>query len=198
MKKSCTLLTALAMVSMVNAQTTHELTNVGTTFSPAVITMIPGDDIHLVLAAPHTCTQVDEATWNADGNTSNGGFNYSSGETTFSLSTPGTYYYVCTPHASMGMKGKIIVESGMGVQEQAADAVLRLFPNPANSSVRIPGLAVGQRVQVLDMTGKVVLEALPTEDGTVDISSLGTGNYSVVARDAKGNPTATERLVIAR
>lgn len=198
MMKSYTILTAIALAGAANAQTTHELTNNGTTFSPTVINMIAGDSIHLVLSAPHTCTEVSEATWNANGNTSNGGFNYPSGETTFAVNTAGTYYFVCIPHAAMGMKGQLLVDINTSVQEAPVDAVLHLFPNPASTSIHIAGVASGQRIQVREVTGRMVLETPLAEDGMLDVSALRTGSYSVAVRDEQGNLVATERLTIAR
>jgi plastocyanin len=198
MKHTYTLLAAMAIAGAASAQTTYDLTNGGTTFVPDVINMQVGDSIHLAISAPHTCTEVSQATWIANGNTSNGGFNYPSGVHTFALNTAGTYYYVCIPHAGMSMKGVFNVESGVGVPEQEANAVLQLSPNPANTSVHIAGVASGQRIQVREVTGRVVLETILGEDGMVDISSLHTGNYSIVVRDEQGNLTAAERMTIAR
>lgn len=180
------------------AQATHALTNAGLSFSPAVLTMAVGDSIHLTLSAPHTCTQVSEATWNVNGNTSNGGFNHPSGQVTFALDTPGTYYYVCMVHAGMGMKGKIIVQSGTGIPEAAPEAAFQLLPNPANSRVRIEGLGAGQQVQVLNAAGALVPVARLATPDILDISGLGTGPYSVVVRDAHGSLIGTRHLVVAR
>jgi hypothetical protein len=96
------------------------------------------------------------------------------------------------------MKGVFNVESGVGVPEQEANAVLQLSPNPANTSVHIAGVASGQRIQVREVTGRVVLETILGEDGMVDISLLHTGNYSIVVRDEQGNLMAAERMTIAR
>lgn len=180
----------------IQAQATHELTNVGLTFSPALITMNAGDSIHLVLSNPHTCTEVDQATWDANGNAPNGGFNYSAGEHTFALDIPGTYYYVCAVHAGMGMKGKIIVENGSGIQAATDLGSIKLYPNPARNEVRIGGFEPGQSVQVMDAALKLVLEAKPKADGLLDISPLPAGNYNVSVRDAKGQWTVSLPLVV--
>lgn len=200
MKYFHTILAAMAIAGASTAQTTHELTNIGSTFSPAVINMVAGDSIHLVLIGPHTCTQVDQATWDANDITSNGGFDFPNGEHTFVLNDEGTTYYVCVNHvASMGMKGQFIVAANTsGVQEQDGNEPALLHPNPANSRVTVSGFVTGQRVEVLDAAGKRVLEAAPASDGIVDIASLEAGNYSFVVRDEKGKAVATERLVIAR
>lgn len=196
MKQTISLLALLAVALSCQAQATHELTNAGTTFSPNVITMAAGDSIHLVLDDPHTCTEVDQATWEANGNTSNGGFNFPSGEHTFSLDVPGIYYYVCIPHAGMGMKGKFIVEDGSGISEATNLGNILLYPNPARNEVRIGGFEPGQTVQVLDATLKQVLEGKPNANGVLDISPLTAGNYNVSVIDAKGRWTVTLPLVV--
>jgi plastocyanin len=187
------------MVATASAQTTYELTNSGTTFSPDLITMQAGDSIHLVLASPHTCTEVSQATWNANGNTSNGGFNFPSGTHTFSLDVPGTYYYVCIPHASMGMKGQIIVTaSTVGVQETAAAGTLQTYPNPASNAITLSGVAAGLPLTVVDADGRTVLETVTSTDGKLDVSMLQTGSYTLMVKDGTGKPNMQTRLLIAR
>lgn len=196
MKKYTTVLLLVTAITA-HAQTTHELTNIGNAFDPPLINMIAGDSIHLVLSDPHTCTQVDETTWMNNGNTPNGGFNYPAGEHTFALDVPGTYYYVCTPHANMGMKGKSIVAINMDVQEQVADVLPRLFPSPASQQVTLTGLSTGSSVEVLDLKGQVVLRPT-TANSTLDVSGLEVGTYIVLVRDQQGAALLNERLVISR
>ncbi len=196
MNRSLSFLGAALVSAMAQAQATHELTNVGIMFSPDEITMAPGDNIHLVLASPHTCTQVDQATWNANGTISNGGFNFTAGEHTFSLNVPGTYYYVCMVHASMGMKGKIVVEEETGIHEGIDRGKLHLYPNPARNEVHINGFEQGQTVEVRDAALRLVLGATAKADGLLDISPLTPGNYTVFVRDAKGHRMASLPLVV--
>lgn len=92
-----------------NAQT-HQVTNQDFTFSPAEITINAGDSVQWQIANIHTVVEVTEATWNANGNTAKAdGFSLPLGGGTVTFATPGTYFYVCGPHAAQGMKGKVIV-----------------------------------------------------------------------------------------
>lgn len=90
------------------------ITNSGNNFSPATITIRPGDSVQFNLASAHNVREVSQGTWNANGTTSlAGGFQLAFGG---GLILPaqlgvGTHYYVCVPHASQGMKGTIIVQS---------------------------------------------------------------------------------------
>ncbi len=90
---------------------THTVTNAGFTFSPADITINAGDSVQWQLAGIHDVVEVTQQTWSANGNTPKaGGFSTSFGGGTVKFDTPGTYFYVCEPHASIGMKGKITVQ----------------------------------------------------------------------------------------
>ncbi len=188
----------LALSVAATAQTTFELTNIGISFDPPVINMVAGDSIHLVLADPHTCTEVDQATWEANDNTPNGGFDFPSGEHTFALDVAGTYYYVCSPHADNGMKGTFLVATNTGVQDQAAGPVPQIFPNPANKRVTVSGIVAGQQMQVLDMNGRLILEMTSSPDNVLDVSALEIGTYMLTVKDEQGGSTTLERLVITR
>ncbi len=92
--------------------TKYTITTPGMVFSPATLTAKVGDTVIFVISSGHTATQVSQATWNANGTTPlPGGFNYSSGTSQYILepSDQGTIYYICVPHASLGMKGLINV-----------------------------------------------------------------------------------------
>ncbi len=90
---------------------THTVTNAGFTFSPADITINAGDSVQWQLASIHDVVEVTQQTWNANGNTPKaGGFSTSFGGGTVKFDTPGTYFYVCELHASIGMKGRVIVQ----------------------------------------------------------------------------------------
>ncbi len=89
-----------------------EVTTEGLTFTPDEVTIAVGDSVTFDLGSTHNVVQVSEENWNKNQKALlNGGFEVGFGETaTISFDEPGTYYYVCQPHATMGMKGKIVVE----------------------------------------------------------------------------------------
>ncbi|HUL42738.1 MAG TPA: plastocyanin/azurin family copper-binding protein [Bacteroidota bacterium] len=107
-KLSIVVLFLVLSVSMSFA-TSHKIMNSGTTFSPATLTIAAGDTVVFSIASIHNAVEVSQATWNADGITSNGGFSVPFGGGTIVLSAVGTHYFVCQAHASMGMKGIITV-----------------------------------------------------------------------------------------
>ncbi len=200
MTRLTTLFLAVASLTA-TAQTTYSISTTGAnTFDPALVNAVVGDEIHLTIGGIHTFTEVDEATWNTNSNTSNGGYDFGAGTHDFTLDEPGTIYYVCIPHAGMGMKGRIIVSSGTGMADApGASARPALFPNPASTTVRLAGNTLaGQRVEVLNIQGQVVLSTLLGTDATLDVSALPTGNYTVRVQDLQGTPVLLERLSIAR
>ena len=49
----------------------------------------------------------------------------------------GTHYYVYSPHASLGMKGTITVQSITGVWETQLPTSISIFPNPVSDLLNI-------------------------------------------------------------
>lgn len=106
------LLSVALLMAMCNIYaTTWTITNSGTTFTPDLITITLGDTVVFQLEGQHNAQEVSQADWNANNNSPIIGFqtNFGGGEVTGL--TGGTHYYVCSPHASMGMKGRIIVNT---------------------------------------------------------------------------------------
>ena len=89
--------------------TSYTITTVGMSFSPDTIICDVGDTINFILGGYHNAVEVSDSTWLIGGTTSNGGFSFGFGSTgMFIPDDCHTFYYVCQPHASMGMKGVII------------------------------------------------------------------------------------------
>ncbi len=195
MMKYLMLSLACAASSILTAQT---IVQTGFSFQPDILNVNVGQEITITLNSPHTATEVDEATWNANGNTPNGGFDFAAGTHTLTLNTPGTYYYVCVPHAGMGMKGRIVVSPGTGVTEQEAAPSLGIHPNPASTEVRVPAAVAGQVLTLTDAQGRVVLRHAATGADRVDITALAAGNYNVTLSDATNRVVAREQLSIVR
>lgn len=195
MKHTLTLF-ATVLPFLLSAQS---ISTVGFTFSPALLTVQAGTDITVTIGGQHTMTEVSEATWNANGNTSNGGFNFGPGTNTLNLTIPGTYYYVCSPHANMGMKGRIVVESSTGLAEQAFDRSFTLYPNPASDELVLSTtLAPGAELVLIDMQGREVLHWTVQGNDRINITQLSAGSYTAVLRDTAGTLQASGRIAISR
>lgn len=93
-------------------ESTNTVTTVGNSFSPSEMTISAGDSVTFELGGSHNVVEVSKETYEAQEKTAlEGGFSVDFGATeTVTFDEPGTYYYVCEPHAAMGMVGMITVE----------------------------------------------------------------------------------------
>ena len=110
MKKIYLILAVLFSFSYnINSQT---ITTPGMYFSPDTLVVDVGDTVTLIMGSTHNAVEVSQSTWLSNGTMSNGGFNIYYGATgTFIPSINQTYYYLCQPHVTNGMKGVIIANS---------------------------------------------------------------------------------------
>ena len=93
------------------SQAVDTINTVGMAFVPDTVILTAGEIVYINPGSGHNAVEVSEATWLANGNSSNGGFSCGFGTSLmFQTDTIAkTYYYVCQPHvASMSMKGVII------------------------------------------------------------------------------------------
>jgi plastocyanin len=182
----------LAFPFALHAQT---ISTQGFSFNPATLTVTAGTTITLNIGGQHTMTEVDEATWNANGNTWNGGFNFDGGTHELTLDIPGTYYYVCVPHASMGMKGQIIAESNTGVEGPIDLVPVKVHPNPVSTDLFIT-TQVPATAQLLDATGRVVVQRTIQGNDRIPVSDVPQGTYLVRLLDQDGRLLGTEQVSI--
>ena len=180
MKIKITLL--LLAVSLSAFCKTWTIVNSGFTFSPSTLTITEGDSVLFVLASPHEAREVSQGTWNNNQATAlSGGFQT---PTTGGLVLPakltvGTHYYVCTPHASVPMKGQILVQAAVSTIENAVSGV-SVYPNPVNDvmTVKTNKNHVGSSYFMYDLTGRQVLSGKFVNETTgIDISHLKAGVY---------------------
>ena len=111
MKKIVAILFAICVTVNVSfSQNTHIINTPGMNFDPDTIHCNIGDTIEFNLGGYHNAVEVSETTWISNGTVSNGGFSLPIGTSTAAIIIDDikTYYYVCTPHVSMGMKAIII------------------------------------------------------------------------------------------
>jgi plastocyanin len=183
MKRKILLLLLVVSTGMTGYSTVWIITNSGDTFSPSSITITFGDTVNFVLASEHDAREVSLETWNANGITPlPGGFQtpFGGGLVLPEQLGVGTHYYVCTPHAVIGMKGTIIVESTTGISDNPLQTNISVFPNPANDLITIAteGNMAGSTFIITDLTGKLHMTGeLHNNTTTVDISQLTNGVY---------------------
>jgi plastocyanin len=136
--KSTLLLFLLGMLSAPVFATKHTITNSGNRFSPATINAVVGDEVEFKLTNDHNAVEVSKSTWDAGGSASNGGFQLPFGGGSITLTKAGTFYYVCEPHAELGMKGSITVTgSSAAFDPELARLDWTVAPNPMHSQAYI-------------------------------------------------------------
>ena len=176
---------SLVLISIAAFSTTHTITNSGFEYSPSTITINLGDDLNFDLESMHNVIEVNQATWNANGNTALlSGFQtaFGGGLVPASKLGAGTHYYVCGPHASSGMKGIIIVQNTTGIEELKQLPEIIVYPVPSaslltiRSNIKLSGL----QFLITNLTGEVVSTGHLNDIVTpVDISQLSPGIYFV-------------------
>jgi plastocyanin len=186
-KKMKKLVFSLLLFSLGTASfcTTWTIINVGFTFSPATVTIHLGDSVNFTLADIHNAVEVSQTTWDANGTTAlPGGFQepIGGGLVLPSQLAVGTHYYVCQPHASLGMKGIIIVQDNSGIADNKLQSGISVYPNPANNllTIKAGNDLVGSQYVISDQTGRQVLNGkLANETTPIDISQLIPGVYLI-------------------
>ncbi|MDT8323713.1 MAG: plastocyanin/azurin family copper-binding protein [Bacteroidota bacterium] len=166
--------------------TTHTITNSGFTFSPSSLTISVGDTVVFSIASSHNAVEVSQATWNSNGNTPlSGGFSVPFGGGTVIFSSAATHYYVCSPHASLGMKGVINV-----VQTTVSTGSISPTSFCKGDAVTVPYTASGGftsgnsfTAQLSDATGGF---ASPTAIGSVSSTTSGQINATIPTTVAAG------------
>lgn len=177
------LLLALLSTMLNGFSRTIIITNWGAHFTPADTTAEIGDTIKFNLGNTHNVLEVDKATWEADEQTAlPGGFSLPMGGGTLLTKglSKGIHYYVCTPHASLGMKGIITLTGPAGINEDLIMPPVSIFPNPAvhEISVKTPVRLIGSVYTVTDVNGKEITTGkLDGAEININITHLTPGIY---------------------
>jgi plastocyanin len=160
------LLSALPLAVPLSADQTVQV-GPGTTFSPATVTVAPGEAVIWSFQAFHTSTSdtaMGPEVWDS-------GF-LDSGTFSHTFTTPGSYPYYCQVHSTPGgtvMNGVVVV-SGLGVTPTATATVTPTVPPstppPSPTPPPTPTLAAGgpvatpappsSSIPTLDPTGTVL------------------------------------------
>jgi len=186
------------------------ITESGFTFSPDNVTINSGDTIIFQLTNIHDALEVSEATWTANGTTAlAGGFSVPFGGGEVTGLAVGTHYYVCTVHASLGMKGKITVNESSGIAEnEAGIKKFSIFPNPTSGRFTLqfngPDGTAGSWTKSIPHTGIEIFNILgekiadlsgliSSSSSEIDLSSVPDGIYFI--RMNNNNTIYTEKLI---
>ncbi len=174
--------------------TTWTITSPGFMFSPDTVNINVGDSVLFTLTSFHSGLEVDQTTWNANGNTPlAGGFAtpLGGGLVLPAQLTIGTHWYVCSVHYLSGMKGVIIVNDPLGTKSVSLVKLdLTIFPNPSEGKFQLAvndkGFTKGE-MGIYNVMGEKVFESMIyNETSTIDLSNQPKGIYFVRLISDKG------------
>jgi plastocyanin len=203
MKKKILASILLLSSSLIGFCTTWTISNSGFSFTPATITINLGDSVNFGITASHDAREVSMATWNVNGSSAlPGGFQtpFGGGLVLPAQLGLGTHYYVCTPHASSGMKAKIIVQnSTTGIAENQSQTNLTVYPNPSNGKFQfaLEGSQVLKncKMEIYNVQGVRICHSLIMNTKTdIDLSNQPNGIYFV--KFFNGQTILTKKIVI--
>ena len=186
------------------AQTTHLIRGLDFYYDPDTVVMLTGDSIHFQTQGIHDMVQTDSAAWAINQAISNGGFVTTIGaDTTFVIDTAGTYYFVCSPHGFVGMKGVLLVDTtfSTGLRDRQPRPTVQAIPSPARDRVRIScGHPQAAWVELYGMHGELLREAevLVQGEAELDVSAIASGHHVVLVLDRGRRPLASGPLMIMR
>jgi plastocyanin len=207
--KTTLLLFAMALVSSVAFSAKVTITNSGFEFSPDDITINAGDTVIFQLASAHNAVEVSESTWALNGNTPlAGGFSLPFGGGQLTGLTTGVHFYVCQPHASSGMKGKITVNSSSGIfTPEAAYRLFTIYPNPSKGKffLKFDNASeytgnekdLGLSVEIYNLLGEKIFSIpgfIPQTSNEIDLTSSPAGYYFVKVSD--GKKVSTQKVLV--
>jgi plastocyanin len=196
-----TLMAAVSLYGYLQAKTVT-ISNSGYFFTPDEITVNQGDTVIFSLGITHNAVEVSQSTWDANGNTPDGGFSVGYGGGQVIMDTPGTFYYVCTPHAAYGMKGIINVTGIVTSAKEEGDVrnnskdILNFYPNPVSDimylslNINSPAMI---NVNIVDITGRVAQNLIDAHYETGNYSeafslkNLRSGKYFILFRSEYEN-----------
>ena len=160
---AASLFISLSSAVMAATNATTPITNSGTTFSPATLSIGSIDTVSFTLASIHNAVEVSKATYDASGTTAlSGGFSTAFGPTGVKVSglTAGTHYYVCTNHAGIGMKGQIIVQAPNALKTGSKNFTSFKFQIAGINPISLKMQGETGKISVVDIKGRVIWSTL--------------------------------------
>lgn len=199
MKIRYSLFLLLLFVSSGLLATDHVISTVGTSYSPATIDAVVGDNITIEASNSHPTVEVSEATWDMNGTTELlDGFGTHTSSVTFTVEEVGTIFYVCTSHVTnFGMKGQINV-GAVGLDEYIYDIRVEFGTMPITDgqldyTISAPENVV-KTIEIVGLNGQQVIVAeVMSAEGRLDINAR-PGVYIVLLKDADGNMVFRESI----
>ncbi len=165
---------------------TYEILIDGTSYTPDVVNAVVGDEIIINATPNHPVAEVEESTWDADGNTVwVDEFGSSASNVVFTVTTPGTIYYVCQNHVSCcSMKGLINVSLATGISDATSITSLKMYPTVVNdgafSVTGNDGEMDGSTLEIYNIYGQLVKKFFVDGEHAEFRTELSAGTYSCI------------------
>ncbi|MCD6010635.1 MAG: hypothetical protein K0Q79_497 [Flavipsychrobacter sp.] len=197
MRKTLLLIAAIFCATTNTFATIHTVNVAIGAFTPANFAANVGDTVRWVwVSGDHTTTSSvipgGAASWDRIMNAANTTYMYK-------ITVPGTYGYVCTPHASMGMVASFTATNPANIPPVNTNGqAITILPNPVSGSLRVyvsdPSMPVS--VILTDLNGREVLRKgyIGQKELSIDISSIPDALY--VMHAIQNNTVITEKLII--
>ena len=191
----------LITTSIADAQNSHTLVGFDHGYTPDTLYMAPGDTVHFVSQGYHSATEIDSTDWVNNVDNPNGGFDVGFGAPTFDtwfvINTPGKYYYICEPHAAMGMKGVIYVQQGIGIEEAYNSDNFQVYQlNSASIQLQFVD---ADKVDIFDLSGKLVSSInLNEEQMTQSIAISLTPSTYIFRFSKNGHLRVSKKILILK
>ncbi len=206
--KTSLLIVIFSLITLVNAMPVTKVINVSNfAFTPQNEFAETGDTIKWVwVDGFHTTTSATippgASSWDALIDPSHTSFIYV-------VQVQGTYDYVCTPHAGMGMTGTIIVTPKTGIKEISGQAntfaLSQNYPNPFNpvTQIRFSIPSAGfVNLSVFDLSGRKVAELVngtsKAGEYSVDFNASGLSSGVYFYRLSAGNFTEVKKMTLLK
>lgn len=200
MKKLYTLIIALVSLVSFNANAVTINVSVGSPanmFSPSNFTANIGDVVVWTwVSGTHNVTSNSASV--PPGATPFVSPTQSSGTFSYTITTAGTYGYVCTIHAGSGMVGQFTVNA-VGIAEPAVDLLTQVYPNPFRDKITVKYNGI-EKIDFFNIVGeKVKTVSIDQMEGKLDVdfNEMPSGVYFF--RSYKdGNIVETRKIVKAK
>lgn len=172
MKKTL-LFCCLTLTGFTFSQSNFTINAGSMTWSPSNLTIDEGDSVTWVSVGSHNVNGTTASfPLNPESFGNSVGTNWTYGHR---FNIPGTYQFRCNNHPST-MTGTLTVNSVGGINEQNKSA-FKLYPNPVSNTLNILVENSAEKVKVIDLTGKIILEQ--EFDSSVDVSMLPNGMFFI-------------------
>lgn len=194
------LIVCFALISnFVFAQQAYTVVGLDFGFNPDSLYATVGDTVHFVNQGYHSMTEIDSVDWANNVSNHNGGFWVGFGAQTtdmwFVINQPGKYYYICDPHASLGMKGTIFVNAPTGIEQHPTPFDFNVI-NRGNGNIML-NYKKADRVELYNISGQQVFtSSLQLNETNTEVHlNLSTGVYLAIFRRGK-RQLITKKIVV--